>query len=120
MYVATAVTGSTLSFVVGPNVPGVGASGAVFGLFGAILVVLRRLGSNARQIVVLIGINAVIGFVVPGIAWQAHFGGLVVGLALGAVYAYAPRARRSAVTVGATAAMAVLLVVLAMAKYAGA
>lgn len=96
----------------------VGASGAVFGLFGAILVVLRRLGRDARQILVFIAINGVIGFVVPGIAWQAHLGGLVTGIALGAAYAYAPRDRRLAVSVVATVGIAVLLVVLALAKYA--
>ncbi|HEY8721538.1 rhomboid family intramembrane serine protease [Pengzhenrongella sp.] len=96
----------------------VGASGAVFGLFGAILVVLRRLGRDARQILVFIGINAVIGFMVPNIAWQAHLGGLVTGLAVGAAFAYAPRERRGVLAVAATVGMAVLLVVLALAKYA--
>jgi len=96
----------------------VGASGAVFGLFGAVLVVLRRLGRDARQIVVFLVINAVIGFVLPGIAWQAHLGGLLTGLALGAAYAYAPAARRPAWGVAATALVAVGLVLLAVGKYA--
>lgn len=108
------VTATSFAWVQGV----VGASGAVFGLFGAILVVLRRLGRDARQILVLIGINAVLGFVVPGIAWQAHLGGLVTGLALGAAYAYAPRAHRHLIAGLATGGMAVLLVVLALAKYA--
>jgi len=73
----------------------VGASGAVFGLFGAVLVVLRRLKGNAAGILGVIVLNVVIGFVVPGIAWQAHLGGLVVGAVLGAAYAYAPPARRA-------------------------
>jgi membrane associated rhomboid family serine protease len=97
----------------------VGASGAVFGLFGAILVVLRRLGRDARQILVFLAINGVLGFVLPGIAWQAHLGGLLTGLALGAAYAYAPRDRRDAVSVAATVGVAVLLATLAMLKYAG-
>lgn len=107
-------TPGTLSWVQGV----VGASGAVFGLFGAVLVVLRRLGGDARNIVVVIVLNGVIGFVVPGIAWQAHLGGLVVGALLGGAYAYAPARRRRAVGAGATVGVSVLLVVLAAARYA--
>ncbi len=73
-----------------------GASGAVFGLFGLILVVLRRLGRNATAIVVVVAINGVLGFVIPNIAWQAHLGGLLTGLVLGLAYAYAPTGRAGA------------------------
>ncbi len=62
----------------------VGASGAVFGLFGAFLVLQRRLGRSSAGMYVIIGINAVIGFVIPGIAWQAHLGGLLTGAAVAA------------------------------------
>lgn len=96
----------------------VGASGAVFGLFGALVVVNRKLGRQLGQIVVLIGINGVLGFVVPGIAWEAHLGGLVTGAAVAAVMAYAPRGRRTEVQVTGTAAVAVLLVALAALKLA--
>ena len=73
----------------------VGASGAVFGLFGALLVLSRHarpvLGRHVRDI----AINAVIGFVIPGIAWQAHLGGLLTGAAVAAAIAYSrPRPRR--------------------------
>lgn len=68
--------------------PTVGASGAVFGLFGAYLVLNRRLGRSSAGMVVMIAINGVLGFVVPGIAWQAHLGGLLVGIAAAAVIAY--------------------------------
>jgi membrane associated rhomboid family serine protease len=74
----------------------VGASGAVFGLFGALFIIQRKRGGDVRQIVVLIAINAVLGFVVPGIAWQAHLGGLLAGAACAAVIAYVPRGPRQA------------------------
>jgi membrane associated rhomboid family serine protease len=74
----------------------VGASGAVFGLFGALFIIQRKRGGDVRQIVVLIAINAVLGFVVPNIAWQAHLGGLVTGAACAAVIAYAPKGPRQA------------------------
>jgi membrane associated rhomboid family serine protease len=89
--------------------PTVGASGAVFGLFGAIVVVHRRLGRQLGQMVVIIAINGVIGFLVPGIAWQAHLGGLLTGAAVAAVLAYAPRDRRDVVqAVGIAGVLAVL------------
>jgi len=71
----------------------VGASGAVFGLFGAFLVLQRRLGRSSAGMYVIIGINAVIGFVIPGIAWQAHLGGLLTGAAVAASIAYTGRNR---------------------------
>jgi membrane associated rhomboid family serine protease len=69
----------------------VGASGAIFGLFGALFVVVRKLGGDTGSITVLIAINTVIGFVVPIIDWRAHLGGLLTGAAVAAAFAYAPR-----------------------------
>lgn len=65
----------------------VGASGAVFGLFGALLVLNRHLGRTTAGIGITILLNAVLGFIVPGIAWQAHVGGFVTGLACAGVIA---------------------------------
>jgi membrane associated rhomboid family serine protease len=96
----------------------VGASGAVFGLFGAILVVMRRLGRDARQIVVVIILNVIIGFTIPNIAWQAHLGGLAMGAALAVAYVHGPVGRRRAVSVVATVAAAFVLLLLALLKYA--
>lgn len=104
----------------------VGASGAVFGLFGAFLVLQRRLGRSATMMYATIGINAVLGFVIPGIAWQAHLGGLVVGAACAAVIAYTGRRREGPGTQRANfgvhwmglGAITALLVVLAVVKYA--
>jgi membrane associated rhomboid family serine protease len=58
----------------------VGASGAVFGLFGAIALVGKRIGTDTRSIYVVIGINFVIGFVLGGVDWKAHLGGLIGGV----------------------------------------
>ena len=96
----------------------VGASGAVFGLFGAVLLVLRKMGQEARGMLVIIGLNFVIGFVVPNISWEGHLGGLVTGTVLGAAYVFAPPAHRRVVGVVATAGMALVLVSLAVARYA--
>ncbi|WP_149203401.1 rhomboid family intramembrane serine protease [Actinotalea subterranea] len=96
----------------------VGASGAVFGLFGAIAVVLRRMGRSARPILGVVAINAVIGFLVPGISWQGHLGGLLTGALIGVGFAYAPKARRRVVGIGVTVGVALVLVVMAAIKYA--
>ena len=70
-----------------PLTPVIGASGAIFGLMGAYLVILRHLGGQASQLLVLVGLNLVIGFL-PGmnVAWQAHVGGLVAGALIGLVF----------------------------------
>jgi membrane associated rhomboid family serine protease len=57
----------------------VGASGAVFGLFGAMIVVGKRIGADIRSIVVIIGLNFVFGFALGGVDWRAHLGGLIGG-----------------------------------------
>ncbi len=56
-----------------------GASGALFGLFAALLVVFRRIGADIRSMLVWMGINFLLPFVVGGIAWQSHVGGFVTG-----------------------------------------
>ena len=83
----------------------------MFGLFGAILVVSKRLGGDVRGILVLIGINLALGFVMANIAWQAHVGGLVTGGLLAAAYAYAPPDRRRLVAVVAPVVLGALLLV---------
>ena len=111
VYLASALGGSiAFFFLAPPNVQALGASGAIFGLFGAWFVMSRRLGLDSRQVVFLIVLNLAIGFAVPFIAWQAHVGGLVIGGLLTAAYAYAPRKSRTVVQVAATCAIAALLV----------
>ena len=97
----------------------VGASGAVFGLWGALIVINRRMGRDSAGMITLIVINGAIGFV-PGlnIAWQGHLGGLLTGLAVAAVIAYAPKERRALLHPVGLAAVALLLVVLIAVKVA--
>ncbi|HUL27130.1 MAG TPA: rhomboid family intramembrane serine protease [Streptosporangiaceae bacterium] len=112
VYLLSALGGSVLFYVLAPpNQQALGASGAVFGLFGAWFVVSKRLQVDSRAIVFLIVLNLVISFVVAGIAWQDHVGGLVTGGLLTAAYAYAPRQHRALIQAGATLAVVVLLVV---------
>jgi len=63
----------------------VGASGAIFGLMGAYLIYLRALRLDARQMLVIVAINVVVSFL-PGIAWQAHFGGMAAGILVAYVF----------------------------------
>ena len=60
----------------------VGASGAIFGLMAAWIVVARRLGWDMTQVAMLLGINIVLGFVLPSVDWRAHLGGAVTGALL--------------------------------------
>ncbi len=91
-YLACAAAGSIGSFVLGGDVPSVGASGAVFGLFGLLLAagrihhpVDKQSRSIVSQLGMLIVINLLFGFAVPGIDNAAHLGGLAAGLWLGAI-----------------------------------
>lgn len=114
LYVLAAVGGSTLSFLVSDRgALGVGASGAIFGLFGAYYIVVRRLGGETTSILVLLAINLVITFSIPIIDWRAHIGGLVIGALVAVAFAYAPKGpARGRVQAGVCAAVALVLVVL--------
>ena len=80
LYLLSALGGSVAVTLLSFGTPVVGASGAIFGLFGALLVIGRHIGANIAGIAIILGINLVIGFL-PGanVSWQAHVGGLVVG-----------------------------------------
>lgn len=96
LYLLSAIGGSVFVLLLaspsGDNWYGgtVGASGAVFGLFAALVVLYRRLGRDTSALVGVIVINAVLGFVVPNVAWQAHLGGLLTGAGVAAIFARRP------------------------------
>lgn len=79
LFLLSGLGGSVAVLLSTPGSAVIGASGAIFGLFGAYFVIARHLGGNSRQLIVVIVINLVIGFIVPNIAWQAHVGGLLIG-----------------------------------------
>lgn len=87
LYLLSALGGSVAVALLSFGTPVVGASGAIFGLFGALLVIGRHLGANIAGIAIILGINLVIGFI-PGfnVSWQAHVGGLVAGALVAFVY----------------------------------
>jgi membrane associated rhomboid family serine protease len=88
LYLTSIVGGSlAVMWLSDPQIPVVGASGALFGLMGAYFVVIRSLGGNASQIFILVGINFALGLFVPGISWEGHLGGLVTGLVIAGIYA---------------------------------
>ena len=111
LYMLSALGGSTLSYLLSdPGQLGVGASGAIFGLFGAYYVVVRRLGGETRSIVTLLVINLVITFTIQIIDEKAHIGGLLTGALVAAAFAFTPKGPRR--TAMHAAACAVVLVVL--------
>ena len=80
MYLISVVGGSAaVTWLSDPTSYTLGASGAIFGLMGAYFVIARRLGAQGNQLLGLIGINLAFGFLMPGISWQAHVGGLATG-----------------------------------------
>lgn len=109
IYALAALGGSAVVYLFSPvdSATG-GASGAVFGLFGAVFVVARRLKLDVRWVVALIVLNLVITFTVPNISWQGHVGGLVTGVLVAAIYVHAPRQHRNLVQ-GATSLALVAL-----------
>ncbi|MQA14818.1 MAG: rhomboid family intramembrane serine protease [Pseudonocardiaceae bacterium] len=94
-----------------------GASGAVYGLMGGLLMVLLRLRRSPGPALFIIGINVVITFTVPGISLYGHLGGLVFGTIATAAMVYAPRDRRVPVQVATVATLVAIALVLVVVRY---
>jgi membrane associated rhomboid family serine protease len=113
LYLLSAIGGSVLYYYMQPHGLAAGASGAIFGLFGAWFVVARKLRLDVRGIVTIIAINLAFSlFYRSTIAWQDHVGGLVVGVVTAAAFAYAPRKNRAVIQAAAAVAILAVLVVL--------
>lgn len=114
LYLLAGLAGSVASYLFAPaNSVSAGASGAIFGVMGAYVVLAHSRRQPLAPVVALIVINLIIGFT-GNIEWQAHIGGLLVGAALALAFHYASTLRRTAQEVAATVgASAVTLAVLA-------
>ena len=125
LYLVAAIGGSVASLLFIPPfeqtenglalTSSLGASGAVFGLFGAFFVVARKLQADTSQILVMIGINLALGFTLQGINNYAHMGGLVAGAAVAYAFAHAPGGPRRALYQYGGAALVLLALVVASA-----
>lgn len=87
-----------------------GASGAIYGLLGGILVAVLKLRLKATPVLFVIGLNAVLTFSIPNISWLGHLGGFVIGALIMLAMLYAPAKNRGAWQGGAVALLAVALI----------
>lgn len=111
VYAVSLIGGSaSVMLFAAPNTATAGASGAIFGLMGGLVVVLLRLKRGLAPAVTVIALNVFISITVPGISLVGHLGGLVFGAAATAGLVYAPKGRMLAVQVGALLALTVLAV----------
>ena len=116
LYVLSALGGSVASYWFSDlNTVSVGASGAIFGLITATIVIGREMRTDVSQLVVLLGINVVIGFLQSGIDWRAHFGGAVTGAAVAFIYTKGTRLNRDQIH---RAGLAGIFAVLVLATFA--
>jgi membrane associated rhomboid family serine protease len=117
LYFVSMLGGSAGVMLLDPNSATVGASGAVFGLFGAVAVIQRAAGANiwASGIGQVLVLNLVFTFAIPSISVGGHVGGLIVGAVVGAIYIAGVRARQSVwLGFGAAVALGVVLTVAAV------
>ncbi|HET6626249.1 MAG TPA: rhomboid family intramembrane serine protease, partial [Nocardioidaceae bacterium] len=113
LYLLSGLAGSaSVYWLSAPHSSTVGASGAIFGLMGGLLVIAIKLRADYSQILIWLGLNVVLTFVGRGfISWQGHLGGLVGGVLIALVIAYAPRRQRTlwqGVGLGALAVLVLL------------
>jgi membrane associated rhomboid family serine protease len=83
LYLLSALGGGVAVWILGaPGSATLGASGAVLGLVGALLVISKARGLDVTWIVGYVAITAVLSFIVPNISWEGHLGGFVTGAAV--------------------------------------
>jgi membrane associated rhomboid family serine protease len=116
-YLLCGLAGSALVYwAASPYTPTLGASGAIFGLLGALIVLFARRGLPVQQLVVVAALNFALTFSNSGISWQAHVGGFVGGLVIGAILAFASGVRQQRLQWIGMAVVAVAIVVAVVAR----
>ncbi|BDZ39896.1 rhomboid family intramembrane serine protease [Microbacterium suwonense] len=111
LYLISGLGGSVAVAILDPGAATVGASGALFGMMAALLIIGRHVGANVTGILVILVINFVFGVVVGGISWQAHLGGVVVGAIIAFIYTRTRRREQRIWQMVLLAALTVLLLV---------
>lgn len=115
LYLISGLGGSVAVALLAFDTPVVGASGALFGMLGALVIIGRQLGGNVTGILIILGINLVVGFAFGGISWQTHVGGLVAGCVVGLIVSLTGRIAQRRLQIGLLCAFtAVLLALLAL------
>lgn len=111
VYLLSALSGSVLVYwLSGVGTPTIGASGAIFGLMGALLVVALKVRANAQQLLLWIGLNFLITVIGRSfISWQGHLGGFLGGMLVAAAFVYAPQAHRARWQLAAVVGLVVVL-----------
>jgi membrane associated rhomboid family serine protease len=96
LYLLSALGGSVaVWFLSAPVSATLGASGAVLGLVGALLVISRARGMDVTWILGYVAVTAVISFLIPNISWQGHLGGFVTGAAIAWLFVQDTKRRRN-------------------------
>jgi membrane associated rhomboid family serine protease len=120
VYLLALFGGSTAVMLFGDPLGSVaGASGAIYGLFGGIAVVVFRAKMNPTPVLVLLGVNIFLSITLPGISLLGHLGGLVVGALATAALVYAPRKNRQRVQLWSFVAIAVVMIAAVALRVAG-
>ncbi|MFE6735773.1 rhomboid family intramembrane serine protease [Microbacterium sp. NPDC057650] len=113
LYLISTLGGSVAVACIAPGSPTVGASGAIFGLMAALLIVGRHLGANVTGILVILVINFAWGFTQGGtISWQAHLGGALVGALVAFIYTRTKRPKQRGLQIALLSAVVVGLLVI--------
>ena len=119
LYILSALGGSVASYWFSDlRTVSVGASGAIFGLITATIVIGREMRTDVSQLIVLLGLTVVIGFLQSGIDWRAHFGGAITGAAIAFIYTKGNRLNRDRIHRAGLAGIFVFLVLATLARNA--